>query len=190
MGGPPGPPGGLLARPAPLPLPGTSPPLLGPSWALAGPSLFRLKDQHMYTLPSPQTQFSGWFLSGNPETSPSSQRCSIGAAVSTGQVMRHYRPGYLWLPDGRGAVSFETAIAEGICDAEAVEYIKRQPGCFNPNPQVGIASPKLPRPGTMEVFEGTPIGDLVKAIVLWGRNRESLDDQFKLAKAFEAVLGQ
>lgn len=137
-----------------------------------------------------QPEMTGWFMDGIPGVTPRSSKGSVAAAVQLGRVYRHKDPGYLWLPDGRGRMSYETAVTEGVCDQAAIEYINKQSGCFDLNPQVGRVIPANARPGTMAVYEGTWAGDIVNALVLWGRNRESVDSQFALAKAIDEALAQ
>lgn len=133
---------------------------------------------------------TGWFLTGSDST-PNRSRCSIGAAVQQGLVMRHVKPGHLYIPGDRGAVSFEAGIAEGLLDQEAADYIAKQPGCFNPRPSVGVplAGHKVRRAGTLDEYEGTPIGTFMAALQTW-RLSPGIDEQVKVAKALEVLLDQ
>lgn len=138
--------------------------------------------------PLQQPQFDGWFLEGSQDA-PVQAKCSIGAAVSRGHVLRHELPGYLFLTDGRGRVSFDAAIKDGLIDQAAADYIASQEGCHYASAPVGIPHPaeKAFRPGTLEEFEGTPVGAFVAALQAW-RMSPGVDEQVKVAKTFQAAL--
>lgn len=132
---------------------------------------------------------TGWFLVGT-EGAPMRSRCSVGAAVQSGLVMRHERPGHLYLPDGRGTRSFESAIAEGLIDQAAAEFIAKQPGCYRSAPMAGVVLPPLggTRQGPLGDHTGTPVGAFVNALQSWRRNPDSVDELRKVADALEAAL--
>lgn len=166
---------------------------LGPYPGLWRASLTQLKDKpimfEIHHTENASKLHKGWFLTGSDST-PNRRRCSIGAAVQLGLVMRHVKPGHLYIPGDRGALSFETGIAEGLLDQEAADFIAKQPGCFNPAPQTAISHvPAAPKRGTLASYSGTPIGDFMTALQTW-RLSPGIDEQTKVAQALEVLLGQ
>ncbi len=130
---------------------------------------------------------SCWVMVGQPGQ-PLIQKASAGAALSRGMVLRDEKAGYVYWTDGRGRMSAEVAVSEGLMDAAAARLIAKQDGCYQENPlRVVSYTPAAPRPGTLAEFEGTPIGPLLAAMQTW-RLSPTTDELFKVGKALQALM--
>lgn len=130
-----------------------------------------------------------WLLTGSDRT-PNRQRCSIGAALQSGLVARSVKPGHIWFRD-HGILPAETAIALGHIDQAAADIVAGQVACYRPPAELAVPlAVHVParRPGTLQEFERTPLGDFLAALQTW-RMSPGVDEQYKLGKALERLLG-
>lgn len=108
---------------------------------------------------------------------------SIGAALSTGLVTRHFDKGYLVI-HGRGKLSAAECIAQGLMDQAAADIVAQQESCAG-RPPVAVDLAAVPERRAAP-YEGTPVGDLVQAMQAWVTNPQAEESATALCAALVA----